>query len=178
MRYKITFTSGSETDSTFVVISGITYVDKFYHLNQSDSVIYPVYNADFTQAIPAGDYDMAHDTKFAINPANGQINIKECMRRGFFGSGSGMSWKIATVKYALADNSNSAVNSIDVVLYYYSTLDDVPRNVSTLMQAHQQMAVGLRTAQIPSTSGAVDNNLPSELSLSKPRPPCLVIIGH
>lgn len=178
MRYKVTFTSGNEVDSTFITLSGITYVDKFYQLNLSDSIIYPVYNADFRQSIPPGDYDIAHDNKFAINPANGQINIKECMRRGFFGSGSGMSWKIATVKYAVSDNSNRVENNIDLVLYYYSTVNDVPSNVSALMQAHRRMTLGLAIEPIPTTRGDIDSNLPSQLSAGKPRPPCIVIIGH
>ena len=130
--------------------------------------------------LPSGNYDIAHDDKFAMNAVNGKINLRECMRRGFFGSGSSNTkWKIATVKYALDDNSNRTINKIDIVIYYYHTMNDVPSNVSALMQAHQQMTLGLRTLPfIPSTIGAIDNNLPGNLSLSKPRPPCVIIVGN
>lgn len=183
MWYKIKFQADatSDADSTLILLSGISYVDKFYNLAQNDSIIYPIYNGDPANTPPAGNYDLTSDNKFAVNAANGQINIKECLRRGFFNSSSqmGTGWKVATVKYALNDKSQQATNKIDVVIYYYSTLADVPGNVSILMQAHQQMTVGMRSLPtIPSTTGPFDNNLPSELSLAKPRPPCLVIIGH
>lgn len=181
--YKIKFQSdaSNDTDSTFLLLSGISYVDKFYNLAQNDSIIFPIYNGDPATPLPAGNYDLTSDNKFAINANNGQINIKECMRRGFFNSSGqmGTTWKVATIKYAINDRSQQVTNKIDVVIYYYPTLAEVPANVSALMQAHQQMTVGMRSLPaIPSTSGPIDNNLPSELSLSKPRPPCLVIIGH
>lgn len=181
MWYKIKFRSdtGAETDSTMVLLSGLTYVDAFYNLKQNDSIIYPIYNADPTKAIPPGNYDLKGDDDFAINPANGQINIKECFRRGFFTKeANGEGWKTAKIRYAINDKSNGATNSIDVVLYYYRTMDDVPSNVSALMQAHQRMTLGFATARIPSTPGRIDNNLPSDLTLSKPRPPCVVIVGN
>ena len=182
MWYRITFkaNTGNEVDTTYILLSGITYLDKFYHLSQHDSILSPIYNGDEANTTPAGNYDIAHDDKLAINPANGKINLKECMRRGFFGSGStNRQWKIATIKYAANDKSNGAANQIDIVLYYYRTLSDVPSNVSALMQAHQQMTVGMRSLPvIPTTTGSIDNNLPSNLSLAKPRPPCVIIVGN
>lgn len=182
MWYRITFKSTltNVVDTTYILISGITYLDKFYYLSQNDSILYPIYNGDPSKAIPAGNYSIDQDYKFAINPANGQINLKECMRRGFFGGGQqNSSWKIAKIKYAANDNSKSVVNGIDVVIYYYHSLSDVPANVSAIMQSHQQMTVGLRALPfIPTTSGPFDNNLPSNLSYGKPRPPCVIIVGN
>ena len=182
MWYRIVYKAitGKETDTTYILLSGLTYIDKFYRLSQNDSILSPIYNGDMANALPSGNYDIAHDDKFAMNAVNGKINLRECMRRGFFGSGSSNTeWKIATVKYALDDNSNRTINKIDIVIYYYHTMNDVPGNVSALMQAHQQMTLGLRTLPfIPSTIGAIDNNLPGNLSLSKPRPPCVIIVGN
>ena len=182
MWYRITYKAdtGKETDTTYILLSGLTYIDKFYRLSQNDSILSPIYNGDMANALPSGNYDIAHDDKFAINPTNGKINLRECMRRGFFGGGSvNTEWKISTIKYALDDKSSRAPNKIDIVIYYYHTMNDVPSNVSALMQAHQQMTVGLRSLpSIPSTPGAIDNNLPSNLSLSKPRPPCVIIVGN
>lgn len=180
--YKIKFKSadGAVSDSTMILISGLTYVDKFYNLAQNDSIIYPIYNGDALKAIPQGNYDLTSDSKFPINAVNGQINIKECIRQGFFSSGvMGTGWKRATVKYSINDNSRQEMNKIDLVIYYYHSMSDVPSNVSALMQAHQQMTLGMRTLPaIPSTTGAVESNLPSNLSLSKPRPPCVIIIAN
>lgn len=179
--YKIKFRSAAsgETDSTMILLSGLTYIDKFYQLAQNDSIISPIYNADPAKAIPSGNYDLQHSNDFAINPANGQINIRECMRRGYFTKQAGSTgWKKATIKYAINDKSGGALNSIDILLYYYHTISEVPSNVSQLMQAHQTMTLGLRTGYIPSTDGTFDSSLPSDLSLSKPRPPCVVIVGN
>jgi hypothetical protein len=182
MWYRITFRSenGNVVDSTYILLSGITYLDRFYFLNQNDSIIYPIYNGDPSLPVPSGNYDLTSDSKFAVNASNGQININECKRRGFFGGPqSGSSWKMATVKYALNDKSDGATNKLDMVIYYYKTINDVPRNVSDLMKAHQQMTLGMRSLPLlPSTTGPVDHNLPGNLSLSKPRPPCVIIVGN
>ena len=179
LRYKINFkaTTG-ETDSTYIIISGITYLDKFYYLSQNDTVIAPVYNCDVAANTPSGNYDLAHDNKFPINPANGQININQLLKRGFFDNQQNASWKEVTIQYKANDNSSNASNSLDIILYYYNTINDVPGNVSALMRAHQTLSVGVNRTTIPNTAGAIDNNLSSDLSLSKPRPPCLIIIGH
>lgn len=179
LRYKIKFTSTSnEVDSTYITISGITYIDRFYDLSKNDSIIYPIYNADMSKELPSGNYNISNDSKFAINAANGQINIKETIRRGFFDNQLNASWKQTTIKYSTNDNSNNVNNNIDVILYYYNSITDVPSNVSALMQAHQRMTVGITGPSIASTTGAIDNNLSSDLSLSRPRPPCIVIVGH
>jgi len=182
MWYKVYYRSdsGNEVDSTTILLSGLTYVDQFYNLSQNDSIIRPIYNGNPANAIPSGNYNLTGDNKFAINAKNGEINIRECLRRGFFGNGNlNEAWKIATVKYSINDNSNAVENRIDLVLYYYHTMNDVPSNVSQLMQAHQSMTIGIPNLRaIPTTTGAPDNNLPSSLSLSKPRPPCVIIVAN
>jgi hypothetical protein len=179
LRYKINFTSvNNEMDSTYITISGITYIDRFYDLSKNDSIIHPIYNADILKELPPGNYNISNDGKLAIDAANGQINIKETIRRGFFDNQINASWKQTTIKYSTKDNSNSTNNNVDVILYYYNSINDVPSNVSALMQAHQRMAVGINGPSVPSTFAPVDNNLSSDLSLSRPRPPCIVIVGH
>lgn len=179
LKYKINFRSSSgDVDSTYIIISGINYFDGFHYLSQNDSIIRPVYNSDTTKLLPPGNYGIGADNKLAINPANGQININESIRRGFFDDPSHSSWKQTTVKYSINDNSAGVENQIDVILYHYNNLSEVPSNISGLMQAHQVMSLSVNRTFIPSTIAPVDNNLSSNLSLSKPRPPCVVIIGH
>jgi hypothetical protein len=181
MWYKIRYTSTGtgETDSTMILLSGITYLDQFYNLAQKDSIIYPIYNGNPATNLPSGNYDLTSNNKFAINPVNGQINIKECMRRGFFGGQTNEAWKIANIKYEINDKSGGVANNIDIVLYYYHSMDDVPTNVSALMQAHQRMTLGFKSLPaIPTTSGAFDNNIPSSVTEFKPRPPCVIIVGN
>src|SRR4029078_633013 len=134
LRYKIKFTSASnETDSTYITISGITYIDRFYDLSKNDSIVYPVYNADILKQLPAGNYNISSDAKLALNGTNGQINIKETIRRGYFDNQLNASWKQTTIKYSANDNSNSATNNLDIILYYYNSISEVPTNVSALM---------------------------------------------
>lgn len=179
LRYKIKYTNNSnEADSTYITISGITYIDRFYDLSKNDSIIYPIYNADVSEELPLGNYNISSDNKLALSASNGQININETIRRGFFNSQPNASWKQITIRYATNDKSNSVNNSIDVILYYYDSMSKVPSNVSALMQAHQRMMVGINGVTIPSTTGAADYNLSGDLSLFKPRPPCIIIVGH
>jgi hypothetical protein len=180
LRYKINFTStaGDFTDSTFIIISGINYLDGFHYLSQNDSIILPTYNANPSLLVPVGNYSISADNKLSINPVNGQINVNESIRQGFFDDPSHSTWKQTTIKYSVNDQSNSVQNQLDVILYHYNSLSEVPTNVSSLMQAHQALSLGVNRLSIPSTVGPIDNNLSSNLSLSRPRPPCIVIIGH
>jgi hypothetical protein len=177
LRYRIKFTSGSEVDSTYITLSGVTYVDRFYYLAQNDSIISPIYNADLSKVLPAGSFSSNGGNKLALNSSNGQINVKESIRRGFFDDATNGAWKQFNIRYTLNDGS-TAQNDMDVILYYYTSVNVVPSNVSALMQAHQRMTVGLTTPGIPSTPGAIDNNLSSDLSLFKPRPPCIIVIAQ
>lgn len=182
MWYKIIFraSNSSFVDSTMVLISGLSYLDQFYNVPQGDSIIRPVYNGDASALVPSGSFELKGDENFSYSSMNGQINIKECMRRGFFNTTtSTKGWIRARLTYSVNDKSQRAANGIDLVVYYYAKIAEVPSNVSALMQAHQTMTLGLRQLPfIPSTTGEFDSNLPSDLSMSKPRPPCLVIIGH
>lgn len=180
LKYKINFQSpgGGTKDSTFIILSGINYLDGFHDLSQNDSIISPVYNCDVTKSLPAGSYGVGADNKLAINTTNGQINVNESIRRGFFDDPTHSSWKQTTIKYTINDNSGGVQNEMDVILYHYNNLSDVPSNVSGLMQAHQLLSLSVNRLAIPSTAGPIDNNLSSSLSLSRPRPPCVVIIGH
>jgi hypothetical protein len=177
LKYKIKFTSNTnEIDSTYITISGVNYIDRFYNLSKNDSIIYPIYNADISKELPQGSF--SGDNKLAINSTNGQINVKETIRRGFFDNQINTSWKQTTIRYTANDKSNSASNTMDIILYYYNSVNDIPSNVSALMQAHQRMALGVNAPQVPNTTAPVDNKLSSDLSLFKPRPPCIVIVGQ
>ena len=53
LRYRITHTATDGTvTTTMVVLSGITFPDKFYHLSQDDSIALPIYNASDARVLP------------------------------------------------------------------------------------------------------------------------------
>jgi len=181
LKYKIKFKAAGSgfVDSTFIIISGINYLDKIYNLSQNDSIVNPVYNAGISNSIPAGTYGIQADNELSINPANGQINLKECIRKGLFNLPvENGEWEEVTITYKSNDNSQGATNRIDVALYYYRTINDVPSNISQVMQAHQARVLGVPQTPIPNTLGPIDNDLPDNISLTKPRPPCVIVIGQ
>lgn len=182
--YKIKFTPEGSTvsDSTFILISGINYVDRYYRLNQNDSIVYPIYNGDPAKALPRGEYNIGN-TDFPIDAANGQINISELQRRDYF---KGASFKDLTIKYKIYDQSGGNENSLRIILYYYPTWNDVPAKVSEIMQSHQQLTFGFPLAAIQTAPKKNTTDLPSyfntfnlrDYATWKPRPPCIVIVGH
>ena len=181
LRYKIKFqpAGSAAADSTYIVLAGINYLDRIYRLSQNDTIISPVYNADLSKQTPSGTYGIQPDSRLSINPANGQINIMECIRKGMFDLPvENGEWEEVSINYKSNDKSNSVANRIDIALYYYRTVQDIPSNVSSLMRAHQSMVLGVNHQPIPVTSGPFDNDLPDNVSLSKPRPPCVIIVGN
>ena len=181
LRYKITFkpTGSGQSDSTFIVLSGINYLDRIYNLSKNETVIRPIYNADITKQLPPGTYGIQADNRIEINTQNGEINILECLRKGLFDLPSKTGeWEEVTISYKSNDGSNSEVNHIDIALYYYKTVSDIPSNVTNLMRAHQAQVLGIPQQAIPLTSAPIDNNLPDNVSYSKPRPPCVIIVGN
>jgi hypothetical protein len=181
LRYKIMFqeTGSTQADSTFIVLAGINYIDRIYSLSQNDTIISPVYNADLSKQLPSGTYGISADNDLAINSTNGQINIKECIRRGLFDTPvENGEWEELTISYKSNDGSNSVTNRIDVALYYYDNVQSIPSNVSALMRAHQSQVLGVSQPFIPVTTGPVDNDLPDNVSFFKPRPPCVIIVGN
>ena len=182
--YKIKFTpdGSAQSDSTYILISGINYIDKFYRLNQNDSIIYPIYNGDPANALPQGEYNIGN-SDFPINPTNGQININELMRRDYF---KGISFKDLTIKYKIYDQSGAVENGLRIILYYYPTWADVPAKVSEIMQSHQMLTFGYQLSSIQAAPKTGPSELPGyfdgfnlrDYATWKPRPPCVVIVGH
>lgn len=181
LRYKIKFQASESNyvDSTYITLAGINYLDRIYNLSQGDSIVYPVYNASLNNTLPSGTYGINPDSRLAINPINGQINLRECMRRGMFDLPvENGEWEEVSVTYKSNDGSNQATNRMDVAIYYYRTINDVPSNIAQVMQAHQRMVLGVTQTSIPNTTGPIDNDLPDNISLSKPRPPCVIVIAR
>ena len=173
LRYRITFRSGNgDTSFAGVVISGIDYPDKYYYLSQADTLALPVYNADLHKSIPPGIFDegkLASTSGCSIATDNGRINIIQSIRNGLFGSvPKNNTRKDIEVKYRLEDKSGKALNDIKVLLYYYDTKNDVSADLLQTVQDHQAILQASTTGVLSSISSLN----------TRPRPPCIVIIGH
>src|SRR5205085_5807260 len=115
-----------------------------------------------------------------IDSKTGQIDIQKTLDMGFFDKDPSQtnSYKRVTIKYTIDDRSSRVSNEIDILMYYYHTMNDVPKNVGEVMQAHQRMTLGYQNLPtIATTSNIIDNSLSNDL-LSKPRPPCVIIVGN
>lgn len=170
LRYKILYTSQKgDSSSTVILLSGINYVDEYFNMAQNDSVIYPVYNADINRSVPNGVFDVDGEARkegCAIDPMTGSISLKQTMRNGFFGGSPNGVRKEVTVSYRLNDKSNQALQSIDVLLYYYNTMNDVPQDLQQKVDEHLAQIYRYNSTEVMTQA------------LAKPRPPCVVIIGH
>jgi hypothetical protein len=172
LRYRITHTAPDGTvTTTKLVLSGITFPDKYYHLSQNDSVAFPVYNASPDRLVPLNgsifdEGNGANTGGCSVKTSNGQINLKETIRNGVFGdTPENDVRKDFEIKYRLNDGSNKAVNKLKVRLYYYNTMADVPEDLLETLQDRIDEGVFLKTSR-PAAREA------------KPRPPCVIIIAN
>ncbi|MGZ8560223.1 MAG: hypothetical protein ACXWV3_01440 [Flavisolibacter sp.] len=177
MRYRVTYTAPSgETDSTFIVVSGVNYFDKYYRLGVNDSVAYPVYNAHHSRPLPQGQF-IVDDDRVAINPLNGQINLKQTWRNGFAnGLNPADPWKEIRIEYRLVDASQMAENEIRVLLYYYNNMGDITQEIKDIVSAHEDMLLGTNPTIAPGLLNM--NKMMGGPSAFKPRPPCVIIVGN
>ena len=171
LRYRITHTAPDGTETkTVVVLSGITFTDKFYHLSQSDSIAFPVYNANPSNPLPLtgsifDEGNGANTGGCSVQTINGQINLAQSVRNGIFGSTPQNDVrKDFEIIYRLNDQSGKSINKLKVRLYYYHTMADVAPDLLETLQDRTDQGVFLRTT--------------GTARVAKPRPPCVIIVGQ
>lgn len=180
LRYRIihTATDGKVT-TTMVVLSGITFTDHYFHFSTGDSVARPVYNANKSRVLPLSgssfdEGNVASTGGCDIKTANGQINLAQTVRNGIFGSTPQNDVrKDFDIEYRLNDASGKSLNKLRVRLYYYNTMADVPADLLTTLQDRDDNGVFLRPGAAATTNGAI-----AVERVTKPRPPCVIIIAH
>lgn len=194
LRYKIYFVpaAGGDTLSTMVTISGINFLDGFYHLATGDSLAIPIYNGIKNQSVPgqnAGstfdDGGSCNSQGCTVNVGNGIINLASTVRNGVFGPvPASNSNREFVLNYRIDDHSGKAANSINVKLYYFETMADVPQNIYDLISSRQGTilmsgdpggVVATPHRLITSARPVVATGF---ATVAKPRPPCIFIIGH
>jgi len=177
LRYKITHTATDGTiTTTTVVLSGITFFDKFYRLSQNDSIAIPVYNASEARALPISgsnfdDGNNANSGGCSVRTDDGKINLAECVRNGIFGTTSQNDVrKEFDIFYRLNDGSIKSLNKIRVRLYYYNKMSDVAPDLLQTLQDRQTDGVFFR----------INNSATVDIvnRVAKPRPPCVIIVAQ
>ena len=185
LRYRITYTSPSgETSSTMVVLSGITFFDKFYHLSQGDSIALPVYNASVTRPLPVSgsifdEGNGANSGGCSVKTVNGQINLAQTVRNGVFGSTPQNDAKQEfDIIYRLNDQSGNAKNKLKVKVYYYATMNDVASDLLQTLNERESQGVFLGNSYGNFLYDPATMRGTVLMATAKPRPPCVIIIGQ
>lgn len=174
LRYRITHTApnGTKTE-TKVVLSGITFTDKFYYLSSGDSVANPIYNSSPSRTLPlAGssfdEGNICNNAGCAVKTTNGTINLAATVRNGVFGTvPQNDRRETFEIKYRINDASGRNENKLKVLLYWYNTINDVPADVWETLNSRQAEGVFLRGGGTGIANAA-----------AKPRPPCVIIIAN
>jgi len=177
LRYRVSYVSpAGDTSTTMVVVSGINFLDKFYHLSQGDSVAFPIYNASIDRILPlnGSNFDEGNNANAggcSVKTVNGQINLAQTIRNGVFGAIPQNDAKQEfDIYYRLNDNSDKALNKIRVKVYYYDTINDVAPDLLQTLKDRGDDGVFLRLSSSARTA--------STTKAARPRPPCVIIIAN
>lgn len=193
LRYRVSFVpnaSSKDTFTTMITVSGINFLDGFYNLSQGDSIAYPIYNGWSANAIPGLNNGSLFDEGSTCNKAgctvstgSGQINLAQTVRNGVFGAvPSSNARQEFLMSYRINDNSQEALNAIDIKIYYFATMADVSQEVYDIISSRQGTILGTsldpasllqeRTAATITIAGS------GVVKTAKPRPPCIFIVGR
>lgn len=177
LKYRITHTAPNGTvTTTRVILSGITFFDKYYNLSLNDSIAFPVYNASTVYTLPLtgsifDDGGGANSSGCDVKTVNGQINLAQTVRNGLFGNTPvNDARRDIEIFYRLNDGSNKAANKLKVRLYYYTSMATVAPDLLQTLQERQTAGVFLK--------GTVTEVVEQALQAAKPRPPCVIIIAN
>lgn len=174
LRYRITHTApdGKKTE-TLVVLSGISFKDRFYILSQNDSMALPVYNASNLRTLPlsGSNFDEGNNANSggcSVRTDDGKINLAQCVRNGVFGNTpQNDSRRDFDIAYRINDGSGKSLNKLRVRLYYYSSMADVAPDLLQTLADRETGGVFLRGGTAETVQQA-----------AKPRPPCVIIVDH
>jgi len=184
LKYRITHTApNGDTTSTVILLSGITYFDKFYNISQGDTVAMPVYNANASNPLPLvgssfDENNNANSYGCSVKTANGQINLAETVRNGVFGAiPQNDVPKEFDIEYRLNDPSEKALNKLTVRLYWYDSMADVAPDVLEILNERQNQGVFLQANQSTFPQAGTARSA-TALEVARPRPPCIILIGQ
>jgi hypothetical protein len=197
LKYKITFrpTNGAPECTTFLTISGVNYLDAIYVLEENQRYAIPIFNGDPLASTPCEDDDEDDDiddddcefdvegpdgTKLedfgvSIDDDSGEIDLQETIEAGALGANpSNGDFEDFKMYYRLADNSGSALNSIDIRIYYFETTADIPQSLLDEMTEKNEQILNLPFQNPFSDYARVMADNPK----AKPRPPYLLVVAR
>ena len=190
LKYKISFTptESANVQTAYIIISGINYADKIYNLSAGDSIAAPIYNANSSMALPGPNNDIFDESGgcknagIIIGANNGIINLAQSVRNQGIDTGATAQVKMA---YRINDNSNKALNGLDVKIYFYRTASEIPQYLTDLINERKGTILtsnSISTGIAQSNRLAINSLAVSSLAVSakpaRPRPPCIIVVSR
>ena len=174
-RYDIAFVQNGTNDTCIsqLVVAGTAYMDSVYSLSQSQNTAAPYFNANPGAPSPCqnnqNDQGCLFDyTRFAkrqgiqVNNQTGAIALQETVKKAFGKNPVNGATINTIIFYRLNDNSNYALQYIQLRLIYYNNRSDIPASLLATISSRRTNALNtLLISQGPSA-----------------RPPLIVIVRN
>lgn len=191
LRYRISFIPNGRTDtlSTIILLSGISYLDQIYELDKDDTLAPPVYNASVGAPIPGANGGSVFDEGggcnalgIAVSDHDARINLAQTVRNGVFGDEpKNGAQKEVEMLYRINDKSGKSLNKLKVKLYYFDSPDKIDADLVEEMNERRDMFLGINLPPFLGLNGSAGPSLMvssnSTLATARPRPPCIFLTG-
>jgi hypothetical protein len=159
VRYAVGFVQQGTADTCLsqIILGGASYADSVYSLSKSDITSIPYFNGNQQTPSPCNGSGPDDGNKCAF------VDLKNSMKRAMFGpfpfDGETV---VSTFYYQLSDNSNNAVQQMQIKFIYYSDRSAIP--ASLLSQVEGKTSALLNGILIGTTGS--------------PKPPLIIIIRN
>ncbi|HZZ76255.1 MAG TPA: hypothetical protein VFE04_10025 [Puia sp.] len=149
-RYDVAFVQYGTTDTCIsqVIIGGVAYMDSVYSLSQSQATAVPYVDANPGAAPPcqnnqygqgcAFDYGgFAKRQGIQVNYQTGAIALQQTVRNAFGRNPVNGATVNTVIFYRLNNNSNYALQNIQLQLIYYNKRSDIPNSLLATIASRQ-----------------------------------------
>jgi hypothetical protein len=153
-RYDVAFVQYGTTDTCIsqIIIAGTAYMDSVYTMSQSQTTAAPYFNADPAAPSPCQgsqggpgcvfDYgNFAARQGIKVDNHTGAIALQETVKKAFGRNPANGATVNTVIFYRLNDNSNYALQYIQLQLIYYNKRSDIPAPLLATIASRQTNAL-------------------------------------
>lgn len=152
-RYDIAFVQNGTTDTCIsqLIVAGTAYMDSVYSLSESQSTAPPYVNANPGAPSPCQNqggqgcqFDFGNFAKrqgVEVDNQTGAIALQRTVRKAFGKNPVNGATVNTVIFYRLNDNSNYALQHIELQLIFYNSKSDIPAPLLATISARQSNAL-------------------------------------
>jgi hypothetical protein len=153
-RYDVAFVQNGTTDTCIsqLVVAGTAYMDSVYSLSQSQSTAPPYFNANPGEPSPCQDnqggqgcqFDFGNFAKrqgIQVDNQTGAIALQQTVNKAFGRNPVNGATVNTVIFYRINDNSNYALQHIQLQLIFYNKKSDIPAPLIATIAARQSNAL-------------------------------------